>query len=158
MGTTARWFAGSWSFSRPAGDLSNFEHLKFSDKARELTERIKTLCRVLSFPFPHDKIPDTWRRLTSFAEVARHFFVHPYPDPTYFQSHMKQIMTATEAGEYVKVAEEILAFLYRSSGKTPPSWVTCNTLLRFKGMELLVDDESPSNPRFEGTPNGVPQA
>jgi len=30
-----------------------------------------------------------------------------------------------------------------------PDWLTTNTLLRFKGIELLVDDKSPSNPTVE---------
>lgn len=140
------------------GDLTKFEQLKSIYKVRELPERIKTLCRVLAFPLPHDAIPNTWRRFTSLVEVSRHFFVHPYPDPAYFQSQMKRIMTETKTGEYVKVAEEILTFLYRSRGKPLPSWVNASTLLRFKGVELLVDDGSPSNPRFDGTPKGAPQA
>jgi hypothetical protein len=136
-------------FLEQLGDFPKFEQLKSIDKARELPERLKTLCRVLAFPLPHEAIPDIWRRFTSFAEVSRHFFVHPYPDSSYLQSQMKRIMTETQSGEYVRVAEELLSYLYRSGGKSMPDWLTTNTLLRFKGIELLVDDKSPSNPTVE---------
>lgn len=138
-------------FLQELGDVAVFQSLKSHAKARELTERLKTLCRVLGYRQPHEAIPDTWRRLNELVATSRHFLVHPYPDPGYFNSNMQRIMDETKAGEYVRVVEETLGHLYSQSRKVPPRWLTKSTLLRFRGVDLLVGRDEPSNPGMHPT-------
>jgi hypothetical protein len=126
------------NFLSELNDPSTFEKLKGNSKIRELPERIKTLCRLLQFPAPHSAIPDTWIRLSELVEASRHFLVHIYPEPEYFHSNMSRIMSKTKAGAYVRVVEELLSFILIQGKLTPPPWLTQNTLLRFRGVDLLV--------------------
>jgi len=75
--------------------------------------------------------------LSELVEVSRHFLVHTYPDPDHFQSNMSRIMGKTKPGEYVRVAEEVLSFLWSQSNAPAPEWLAHNTLLQFNGVTLL---------------------
>jgi hypothetical protein len=125
------------NFLQELGDPEKFEKLKNHNKVRDLGERLKTLCVLLGYQKPHEAIPETWQKFNDLVETSRHFFVHPHPEKEFFQNNLSRIGMQTKAGEYVKVAEEILSFLYARSRKQPPTWVNCNTLLEFKGVELL---------------------
>jgi len=127
----------SGRFLNELGDASEFVRLKANDKVREVPARLKTLCRLLAYPLPHEAIPSTWQRLNDLVEASRHFVVHPFPDTDYFNKNMRRMMTETTAGSYVKVVEEIIAFLYAKSGKSVPAWVTENQLIRFRGVDLI---------------------
>jgi hypothetical protein len=126
------------NFLSELNDPSTFEELKGNSKIRELPERIKTLCRLLQFPAPHSAIPHTWRNLSELVRASRHFLVHIYPEPQYFHRNMSRIMSKTQAGAYVRVVEELLSFLWTQGKVTPPPWLTQNTLLRFRGVDLLA--------------------
>lgn len=119
------------------GDESNFKRLKGNSKVREIPKRLRLLCRVLGYPEPHQAIPDTWRRLKELVQDSRHFLVHVYPESEYFQANMNRIMMETESGAYVQVVEEVLAFLWIHGGLEIPEWGNRNTLLRFRGVDLL---------------------
>lgn len=124
-------------FLAELGDEPNFKRLKENDKIREVPTRLRTLCRLLGHPEPHKAIADTWHRLGQLVDTSRHFVVHPIPDPNYFNKNMKRIMEGTKSGAYVRVAEEVMSFLYVQSGKVIPPWVKSNQLMRFRGVELL---------------------
>jgi len=124
-------------FLEELGDEAEFERLKVHPKMREIPARLKTYCKIVGFALPHERIPDTWRRLSELVEESRHFLVHAYPDPVHFHGNMARIMGKTKSGEYVRVTEEILAFLWAQSGKAAPEWLAHNTLLAFRGVTLL---------------------
>jgi hypothetical protein len=119
------------------GDEKQFITLKRNDKVREVPDRMKTICKILAYKAPHKAIPDTWRRLNEFVETSRHFVVHPYPDPDYFSKNMKRILLKTKNGEYVKVVQEVLEYMYSQAGGEVPAWVKENKLMRFRGVELI---------------------
>lgn len=127
----------SQRFLAELGDVPDFKRLKENDKIREVPARLRTLCRLLGYPEPHEAIRNTWNRLHQFVETSRHFLVHPIPDQAYFNTNMKRIMEETKSGAYVRVVEEVLSFLYSQSGKVIPPWVKSNQLMRFRGVELL---------------------
>lgn len=124
-------------FLAELGDISEFIRLKRNDKVREVPARLKTICGLLGYPMPHKDIPATWQRLNDLCEASRHFVVHPFPDPDYFNKNMRRMMTETTTGSYVRVVEEIISFLYSKSGVPIPGWVTENQLIRFRGVELI---------------------
>jgi len=124
-------------FLSELGDVSEFIRLKSNDKVREVPARLKTVCRLLAYPPPHEAIPATWQRLNDLVEASRHFVVHPFPDADYFNKNMRRMMTETTTGSYVRVVEEVISFLYTKGGKTVPAWVTGNQLIQFRGVDLL---------------------
>jgi len=123
------------------GDVDKFENLKNNNKFRELGDRIKTLCDVFGFEKPHNKIPKVWQDFKDLSEISRHFFIHLYPGGPHFQNNAQRIFERTESGKYFRVAEDLLRFFYKESGRQPPEWVSKNTLIKFRGIDLLVGDE-----------------
>lgn len=124
-------------FLSELGDVSEFIRLKSNDKVREVPARLKTVCRLLGYPPPHEAIPATWQRLNDLVEASRHFVVHPFPDADFFNKNMRRMMTETTTGSYVRVVEEVISFLYTEGGKTVPAWAIGNQLIQFRGVELL---------------------
>lgn len=124
-------------FLNELGDVPEFIRLKSNDKVREVPARLRTLCRLLAYPPPHEAIPGTWQRLNGLVEASRHFVVHPFPDADYFNKNMRRMMTETTTGSYVRVVEEVISFLYTKGGKSVPAWVTENQLIQFRGVDLL---------------------
>lgn len=124
-------------FLAALGDEPDFVRLKTNSAVREVPERLKTLCKLLAYRPPHEAIPRTWNQLHQLVEASRHFVIHPYPDQEYFSKNMRRILLETESGAYVRVVEEVLTFLYQSSAKPVPSWVTKNELLEIERIKLL---------------------
>ena len=123
------------------GYVAPFEALKGHKRVRGLSERIKTVCQILDIKPPHEGAPKVWQDFIHLVEVSRHFVIHPTPDPEYFQEHMERIMTETKAGKYADTARDIIGNLYDASGESRPEWLTKNTLLKFRGVDLLVNHE-----------------
>lgn len=122
---------------RELGESGSFEEPCENSKVHELHKRIRVVCRVLGYKEPHIAIPATWRRFNELAKDSRHFLVHPHPDADFFQGRMKLIIMETKTGEYVRVVEELLTFMYQQGGKSVPEWLSKNTLLAFRGAELI---------------------
>jgi len=118
-------------------DKKQFKELLKNDKARELKERFKTICKILNYQEPQKTIAPVWQDFNDLVKVSRHFLVHPYPDKEYFQKHMERILEQTKTGKYVSVAENLIKYLYECGGKSPPEWLSKNTLFRLKGIEIL---------------------
>jgi hypothetical protein len=128
-------------FSAIFGNVAAFEAIKTHKKSGKLGERIKTLCGILGYQKPHDAIPNVWQDFKELVEVSRYFFVHPHPGKEHFQNHMGRIFTNSQAGKYAHVAEGLLKYLYRCSGKNPPDWLDRNRLLQFRGIDILLDPQ-----------------
>ena len=128
----------SGRFLELLGDEEDFENLKSSKRARELGARYKTLCRILAFKSPVETQPTLWQGFKELLELSRHFLVHPYPDKEYFQKNLSRIGGDVEAGRYADIAQRLIGHLYEQSGAKPPIWLGGNTLIRFRGVELLA--------------------
>jgi hypothetical protein len=120
------------------GDVEDFESLKTHGKIGELGERIKTICEILGYKKPHEEISQVWQEFKELVEVSRHFFQHPYPGKNHFQENVERIFMQTESGKYVQVAEKLIGYLYESGGQTAPEWLSTNTLIGFRGIDMLV--------------------
>jgi hypothetical protein len=121
------------------GDADKFDLLKNVKGVSELGDRIKSLCHVFGFKKPHENDDRLWQDFKSLVEVSRHFLIHPYPDPDYFQVNMERIMTDTKAGRYSNIAASLIGHFYDQANKTKPIWLEHNTLICFEGVRLLVD-------------------
>lgn len=125
-------------FLATLGYVAPFEALKDHKRVRELGERIKTLCNVLAIAPPHEADPQLWQDFKQLLEVSRHFVIHPYPDPDYFQANMQRILTETKAGKYTDTARDLIGYLYDATHRPRPEWLSKNTLLRFRGIDVLT--------------------
>ena len=120
-------------------DVDNFESLKSSNKVRELGDRINTLCKIMGYKKPHEIDNALWEKYKKLAEVSRHFLVHPYPAPMFFQAHMSRIMEETKAGEYFETASSLIGHLHDQSRKKRPEWLKGNVRFRIRGVDLIED-------------------
>ena len=127
----------SMAFLNLLGDPQDFGALKTEKRTRELGDRLKTLCSILGYNKIHEKRPELWKDFKELIELSRHFFIHPYPGK-YFQDNLLRIGTQTKGGKYVEVAVDILKYLFEQGGKPVPQWVNNNTMIAFKGIDLLT--------------------
>jgi len=129
-------------FQELLGNPDTFGELKTnkttSNKVRDLDDRIKTLYKILGFELLHTRNPSLWEDFLKLVQASRHFLVHPDPDVGSFQKSLKRIFEETKSGTYVNVVTSILRDMYEQSEREPPSWLSTNTLLRFRGADLLV--------------------
>ena len=127
-------------FHRLLGDAPAFESLRTNRTVSELGPRIRTVCEVMGFEEPHQRVPQLWQDFNDLVKRSRHFLVHPNPASEMFQAELQRIGEQTVSGKYVAVAEGLLTFYYSQGGQAPPAWVTRNTLLGFRGVDVLTEE------------------
>lgn len=123
-------------FYQEYGRYDRFEDLKQTD-LRELGERMKVICDAFKIPKIHEVDTRLWQEFKGLLEKARHFLVHPFPDPTKFQNVMKTILWERKIGEYTQTAQNVIKYFYNQLGKEVPKWVENNTLFLIKDFECL---------------------
>ncbi len=123
------------------GDVDDFLKLKTNKKVKELGERIKTLCELLSYQKPHEANPRLWQEFKELNEISRHFLVHPYPSDQFFNENLRRIGLETPTEKYVNIAQEILLHFHKQGGLKPPDWLKKNTLVGFEGVRFLWGDD-----------------
>jgi hypothetical protein len=128
-------------FNSEFSNIQEFESLKKDKKIRELNERIKTLCRLLEYKQIHNEDPKLWQEFNELIDKARHYLIHPFPDPQKFNETMKTILEQNKAGLYVEVAEKIINYLYSQAKRDAPDWLKENKLLKNRGYILLTDNQ-----------------
>jgi hypothetical protein len=127
-------------FYQKYGHCREFESLKSTD-LRDLGERIKIICKTYNIPQVHEADPQLWQSFKDLLEKARHFLIHPFPDPSKFQDTMKTILWDTGTGEYAQIAQRIIAHIYRERGLKTPAWLEKNTLFTIKGFDYIHERE-----------------
>lgn len=70
-------------------------------------------------------------------EEARHFLIHPFPDPKKFQDCMEMIQQKRGLRKWTKIAEGIISHFIISKNKKLPNWLRQNEFFKIKGFELL---------------------
>lgn len=126
-------------FNTEFKNITEFIKLKDKKSICELGERIKTICRLLNYKQIHKTDKQLWQKFCELVSCARHFLVHPFPDPSKFNDIFKQIMEKNKAGLYVEVAEKIIKFLYNESNMQHPDWLQENKLLKSRGFILITN-------------------
>lgn len=121
------------------GDEADFAVYRTHDRFRELPARFKALCEINGFRQAHDQIPQTWQQFMTLSKKARHFLVHPNPDETVFQDLMSTMLYENKQGIWVRVAEELIGFLYSEAHKTPPAYLEYNELIQIDSVRFLPE-------------------
>ncbi len=125
-------------FLQKFGDVKKFEDLK-NTNISNLGERIKEYCDVKGYIKIHKKDPKLWQDFKELVEDARHFLIHPFPDPTVVQQKFSTILSKTGMGKYVEVAEAILTHFYEEGRIPKPDWLKENKLIRIRGIDFLPE-------------------
>jgi len=124
------------SFYQKYGHYDKFEELKKTD-LRDLDTRIKVLCEAFEIRKIHEVNVRLWQQFKGLLKQARHFLVHPFPDPTKFPKMMDTLLRDTKGGEYVQIAQDIIKHFYKETRAEMPEWVEKNTLFSIGGFEYL---------------------
>lgn len=124
-------------FLRLLGDAPSFDRYRTHSRVRDLGERIKVLCEIKGYRKPHEAIPTQWQQFKELAEASRHFLVHPTPEPVHFQGVMKRVLHELPTGRYPDLAVALIAFFYDQARTERPEWLSRNTLIRFRGIDVL---------------------
>jgi len=98
---------------------------------KDLREKLKVLAAVCNIRPIHESNPALWERLDDIVEEARHFVIHPKPDPEFFNEIMKKIMEKNKFGDYSSVVKEVLVYFYKESESRLPDWLEINQIFRF---------------------------
>lgn len=124
-------------FYKLYGKEDEFEKLSNTDLS-DLKTRLKVVIDGLEIQQIHKTNPQLWSDFNQLLTQARHFLIHPFPDPTKFQETMTKLLMETEAGKYAETAALIIKHFYDEKKEDPPDWVEKNTVFGIAGFESLV--------------------
>jgi hypothetical protein len=123
------------SFHQKYGRYFSFNKLKSTD-LRELTERIKTICKAQNLP----SIPETndklWKNLLRLEET-RHQLIHPTPEEAEFDKLINKLFSDEPYALYPQTAADIIRFFFQSTKGPVPDYLDDNKLFRIKSIEIL---------------------
>lgn len=122
------------------GDLPSFDRYRTHPRVRDLGERIKSLCEIKGYRKPHEVVPGEWQQFKELTETSRHFLVHPTPEPADFQKVMKKLLQQFPTGRYPDLAAALIGFFYDQGRTERPEWLSRNTLIRLRGIDILPTD------------------
>lgn len=124
------------SFYQEYGKTEPFEKLK-ETYLRDLAKRIKVVCKELKIRQIYKVNNKLWQEFRGLLEKVRHYFIHPFPDPSKFDKMMRTILMEQKAGKYVQIAQDIIKHFYNETRKDIPKWVDNNLLFTITGFEYL---------------------
>lgn len=127
-------------FNKEFPNIQKCADLKNNRSIWELKDKIKALCRLLGYRQICDEDAKLWQVFNELVKDARHFIIHPLPDPDKFQEKMTQIMMENRVGLYVEVAEKIIKHFYDQAKIETPDWLKENKLFKSRGYILLDDN------------------
>lgn len=125
-----------WRYMGHSSESLGENKLDFNAK-EDLKEKIKKLCVLYKIKTICDSNPELWGKFNQLLKDARHFIIHPKPEPDEFQENINKILSNHNTGEYVNIASEILEYYYTGTQKNPPEWLKKNSLLDFSGINVV---------------------
>ena len=96
------------AFPQKYRQVNEFTKLKGTE-LRDLKERIKVLCDSYQVARIDRSNPKLWQDFNDLLEEARHFLIHPFPDPKKFQDCMEMIQQKRGLRKWTKIAEGIIS-------------------------------------------------
>ena len=142
-----------WQRSRgPSGKVYNTFYQEYGSineltkvtgtRLRELKKRIKVLCDSYQIPCIHTTNPELWRDFNELLEKARHFIIHPFPDPKKFQECMEMIQQEHELHKWAKIAERIISHFFIIKNKKLPNWLMQNEFFKIEKFKLMRQESA----------------
>lgn len=128
-------------FYQKYGKKFPFEKLKETD-LRDLAKRIKVVCKEFNIRQIYEVNNKLWQEFIGLLGKVRHYFIHPYPDPTKFEEMMKTILLEQKGGKYLQIAQDIIKHFYVETKRDIPKWVEQNLLFTIKGFEYLYKKDN----------------
>ena len=122
-------------FYKKYGRFFPFKTLKSTD-LRELTERIKTICKARNLPSLPQTKTKLWENLLRL-EQTRHDLIHPAPEQTKFNELIERLFSTEPHHLYPQTASDIIRFFFQSTNSQPPDYLDNNQLFRINTIEFL---------------------
>ena len=129
-------------FYQKYGKIEPFEKLKQEKELRDLAERIKLVCKEFNIRQIYEVDNGLWQEFKGLLEKVRHYFTHPYPDPTKFDEMMKTILLEQKGGKYLQISQDIIKHFFVETKRDIPKWVEENLLFTIKGFEYLYKKDN----------------
>lgn len=123
------------AFYHKYGKVSTFFKLK-NTELRELTERIKAICRAREIPSIAVAKPDLWRDLREL-EDTRHHLIHPVPDDEKINEIVTRLFTVEPYKKYPDLVVAVMTYFYQTFNAPVPEHFSENRLFRVSGIEIL---------------------
>jgi len=122
------------------GHISEFPKLKETE-LRDLGTRINVLCDNYDIPRIHEDNPHLWQGLNNLLEEARHFIIHPFPDPAKFQEFMKTVQEKQKYRKWARIAEEVIFHFVKNLKERSPPWLKQNQFFAIEGVKVSTRPE-----------------
>jgi hypothetical protein len=130
-----RYVAIFGDFYNKYGHIFPFNKLK-STCLRDLTERIKTICKVQRLPSLPQSNGKLWNNLLKLEET-RHDLIHPIPDKKGFDEIVNRLFYTESYKLYPQTASDVIKFFFESAKRQPPDYLDDNKLFRITTIEVL---------------------
>lgn len=124
------------TFYEKYGQINEFTKVTGTE-LKELKMRIKVLCDSYKIPRIDTTNPELWRDFNELLKKARHFIIHPFPDPKKFQECMEMVQQKYGIGKWAKIAERIISHFFVNKNKKLPSWLTQNEFFKIEKFKLI---------------------
>ncbi|MBI5019939.1 MAG: hypothetical protein HZB59_00730 [Ignavibacteriales bacterium] len=123
------------TFYQKYGIKSQFDELKKTD-LRDLTERIKQICKAHKIPSIASEKKELWAKLLEL-ENARHRIIHPVPKDVEFNELAQRLFSEKPYTEYPQVAVDVISYFYDIFKTAKPEFLQANKLFKISGIEIL---------------------
>lgn len=123
------------NFHRKYGRFFPFKALQSTD-LRDLTERIKTICRAHELPLIHESDFRLWENLLRLEET-RHLLIHPTPEHSAFNKVIERVFSTEPYHLYPETAASVIRFFFTSAKAQPPDYLNGNRLFAIHNIDIL---------------------
>lgn len=123
------------SFYQKYGRFFPFSDLR-KTRLRELTERIKSVCKAYDFPCLPQTNAELWNNLLNLEEM-RHQLIHPNPEHAEFNKVVQKLVSTEPYAIYPQTASSVIRFFYESAKLEPPSYLNTNELFNIRNVQVL---------------------
>ena len=123
------------AFYKKYGRFFPFRSLKSTD-LRELTQKIKTICKARNLPSLSQTKTMLWENLLKL-EHTRHELIHPSPEQEKFNELVERLFSTEPYDLYPQTASDTIRFFFESTNTKAPDYLENNRLFRIKAIEFL---------------------
>ena len=122
-------------FYQKFGQRFPFSELR-KTRLRELTERIKSICKAHDFPCLPQTDAKLWNGLLNLEQM-RHQLIHPIPEQAEFNNVVQSLVSTESYALYPQTAASVIRFFYESAKLEPPGFLSANELFNIRDIQVL---------------------